>query len=160
MRRQLTWCVIVMALVPVLSGCVERKLMIRSQPSGAPVYIDEKYVGQTQPEFPLEYPFAHYGARRVRVGPIRGEEEMLLYAEKQRVVPVRAPWYETFPLDFFFEAIWPWTLHDVHRLAVFELEPAPATVAAGEERAREVLENAEALRKQAAEELLTLPGDE
>ena len=58
-------------LLLTVTGCVERKMYIRSEPGGAPVWLDETYAGVT----PLEHPFVHYGVRRVRVGPLRDEQQ-------------------------------------------------------------------------------------
>lgn len=130
-------------------GCVERTLLIRSEPAGAPVWVDEQYVGET----PFEYPFAHYGVRRLRVGPLRDENDKLAFEEVEREALVEAPWYETFPLDFFAEVLYPGTLRDEHLLPVFELPPAAAE-RHGEERVQEVREQAGQFRERA---LRTIP---
>jgi len=122
-------------------GCVERVMQIRSEPSGAPVWVDEQYVGQT----PLDHRFAHYGWRRIRVGPIRDAEGKALYREKQLEVEIPAPWYETFPIDFFFEVLYPGRLTDVHALPVIELED---TASVPPDTSREAVER---LRERATE---------
>jgi hypothetical protein len=127
-------------LALALAGCVERILLIRSEPAGAPVYIDETYAGST----PAAVPFTHYGVRRVRVGPVRDEPDNLVYAEQERVVRVEAPWYEVFPIDFFAEVLWPAAVRDVHTVS-FRLQP-PEAGSIGEPAAREALSRAEAYR--------------
>ncbi len=128
------------------AGCVERMMFIRSDPPGAPVWVDEQYVGLT----PVEHEFAHYGWRRVRVGPIRDEQDKVRWREQQRVVQVPAPWYETFPLDFFFEVIYPFRLSDVHELAAFELVPGrSADQPYSEQDTEQLLRQAEEFRRNA-----------
>ena len=145
--RPHTWTfLLVAAVVAGTFGCVERKMFIRSDPPGAPVWLDENFVGVT----PLERPFAHYGVRRVRVGPLRNDVDALTYREKEIDWEVVAPWYETFPLDFFFEVLWPQTLVDEHRLPLFKLAPATEEAAAqGEEHLEQVLKEATKFREQA-----------
>jgi len=98
-------------------------MFIRSEPSGAPVWVDEQYVGET----PVDWSFAHYGWRRVRIGPVRDENDRLLYLEKQIEVKIDAPWYETFPIDFSSEVLYLGRLVDEHVLPVLELDSAAAT---------------------------------
>jgi len=125
-------------------GCVERVLLIRSEPPSAPVYVDEQYAGVT----PLEFPFRHYGTRRVRVGPVRDPGGTLLYGPAEQDFRVVAPWYEKWPIDFLAEVLWPGTLRDVHRVPAFTLTEATHEES-GEEEARQILERAEAFRSEA-----------
>ncbi|MFO8007921.1 MAG: PEGA domain-containing protein [Candidatus Brocadiia bacterium] len=128
------------------TACVERTMLIRSDPSGAPVWVDEQHVGAT----PVEHEFVHYGWRRVRVGPIRDAQDKVRYREQQRVVQVEAPWYEAFPLDFFFEVIYPFRLTDAHEIATFELPPGrPGDQQYTEQDTEQLLERAEQFRREA-----------
>ena len=105
-------------LLALLPGCVERALMIRSDPPGAKVFVDGTEVGTT----PAEIPFDHYGTREVMVrmeGAERGEQAL---APETRLVKVSAPWYQWFPLDLASEFLWPGTIHDEHVIE-FTLEP-------------------------------------
>jgi len=106
-------------------GCVERKMMIRSEPAGAPVWVNDAYAGTT----PLEYRFAFYGTSGIRVGPVRDAQDKLLFQEAQVNYEADAPWYETFPIDFFFEVLWPGKLTDVHEVPEVKLPAAPPTEA-------------------------------
>jgi len=126
------------------TGCVERYMVIRSEPAGAPVWVDEVRIGQT----PLTHPFHHYGTRRVRVGPVRDEGGAIAYGEAERLVEISPPWYEKFPLDFFSEVLYPWTLLDEHTVEFELLPPSEQGEHYGEERAREVLKQAEELRQE------------
>jgi hypothetical protein len=149
-KKPLAWLMAALAFWG-LTGCVERRLVIRSEPSGAPVWLDEVYLGET----PLEHSFAHYGVRRVRVGPVRNEAGRLTHEEVEREAVTESPWYETFPLDFFFEVVYPFRLTDEHALPVFMLPPVPTDPAPhGEERLRELRGQADAFRDRA---LRTIP---
>jgi hypothetical protein len=131
-------------------GCVERRLLIRSEPSGAPVWVDEVPVGQT----PVDYEFAHYGVRRVRVGPLRDEQGNLTHLAAEQLVEVRAPWYETFPIDFFAEVIWPATLVDEHQAPTLQLQEAPeAGRRPTAEEVEQIRERARAYREEALREV-------
>jgi hypothetical protein len=131
-------------LVLLACGCVERRIFIRSYPPGASVWVDEEYVGET----PLAQEFAHYGWRRIRVGPVRNAAGKVLYREQQKELAVRAPWYETFPVDFFFEVVWPFTLRDVHTAPIFVLEPVePVPAASTEDGLDQLLRRADAFRQ-------------
>ncbi len=144
MRPRLT--LLLSALLLACTGCVERRMLIRSDPVDAPVWIDEVYVGNT----PVDYSFAHYGWRRVRIGPIRGEGERTLYQEKEFETKVVAPWYETFPIDFFAEVLYPGVLRDIHELPVIELDSAEIVPGSYDAQAvEELLQQAELMREQA-----------
>ena len=98
-------------LLPLLTGCVERKLLIRSDPEGAVVLLDEDRIGET----PVEVPFVYYGTRRIAVSK-KGHRPVF------RTIELHPPWYQYFPLDFFFEVIFPFTMTDT-QLVDLELRP-------------------------------------
>lgn len=110
----------------LLSGCVERRIYVRSDPPGADVYIDGEFVGKTRdakdPEGPFYVNFIYYGTR----------EYTLRKPGFQTVsgsVKLEVPWYEYPPIDFFAEVLTPWIIVDEHYVEV-KLEPAkPADVA-------------------------------
>jgi len=132
-------------LLAMCLGCVERKMVVRSEPAGAPVWIDEEAVGTT----PLEHPFAHYGLRRVRVGPIRDEKGRVAYGASERVVEVDAPWFQVFPIDFFTEVLWPGKMVDTHELNfVLERQEARPELY-GKESAERIRGEAEQFREKA-----------
>ena len=119
-------------------------MLIRSDPTGAPVWLDEQPVGAT----PLDLPFTHYGARRIRVGPLRDENDKRTHAEMERVVEVEPPWYEKWPIDFFAEALYPGRLIDEHRVPPFVL-PTVGIAPEDEDRAKRLRADAEAFRERA-----------
>jgi hypothetical protein len=127
-------------------GCVERRMLIRSEPPGAPVWVDDVPVGVT----PLDHPFKHYGLREIRVGPILNEEGWTAHTEMTRVVDFNAPWYETFPVDFFFEVLYPVTLVDEHEVPVFVLGPSrPEESVVPDDAIQRLRDRAEAFREEA-----------
>jgi hypothetical protein len=145
MTGKLAVCLTVLLAALAVAGCVERKMLIRSEPPAAPVWVDEEYAGVT----PLDYPFAFYGGRRIRVGPIRDENQKVVYREMERVVEVEGPWYDDFPFDLFLE-IYPHKLIREHPVPTFELarwDEGPQRPAA--ERLREVEEQAKEFRTKA-----------
>jgi hypothetical protein len=97
-------------LAPLATGCVERALVVRSDPPGAQVFVDGRAIGTT----PARLPFDHYGTREVMVRMERRESagETVPLAPVTRMVEIDAPWYQYFPLDFAAEFLWPWTIVD------------------------------------------------
>ena len=86
---------ILIAFACVLSlGCVERRLMITSEPAGALVYLNDQEVGRT----PLEVPFTWYGTYDVRL-------EREGYQTLQTEQLAERPWWETPGPDLFAEAL-------------------------------------------------------
>jgi hypothetical protein len=156
------------ALAIACGACVTRRIAIRSTPPGAPVWLDEKYVGKT----PVDVPFVHYGKRKLQVGPIHAagagsmsaegavdEKEAAEgraapaagYAAHRRMIDLRAPWYDWFPIDLVTNILVPWTI--INEVPV-QVTLAPSGEKAGEaqavvERARAVRARAEAFRKRA-----------
>ena len=89
------------------AGCVERKLLLRSDPPGARVLLNGVEVGAT----PVDVPFQTYGVFEVVASvPQR--------ARLRTLAPIRPPWWETIPLDFFVEVLWPGTVHDYHTVTL------------------------------------------
>lgn len=77
-------------------GCVHRRLTIRSNPPAAKVYVDGRDAGLT----PATVDFTYYATREIRlVKP--GYETMT------KLVPVRTPWYQVPPFDFFSDNLLP-----------------------------------------------------
>ena len=111
-RNPATALVIAVACAAALAGCVERRMVIRSQPAGARLLLDlEEIEGRT----PLELPFQWGGTR-----------EVVLLAPGYEVFEGRARledrWHSYFPLDLFAELLYPGTIEDVQAFD-FELTP-------------------------------------
>ena len=94
-------------------GCVERRMILATAPSGAIVY-DEK--NQPIGAGPVDKPFTYYGKYQFRIA-MDGYETLVV---EQRV---RSPWYELPGFDFISENVIPWTIRDVRRFT-YVLQPA------------------------------------
>jgi hypothetical protein len=100
----------------VLAGCVERLLVIRSQPTGAEVYIDGEKRGVT----PHTEKYAYYGTREVTLAK-KG------YRTYRQNIVLNAPWWQVFPMDLLTDVALPFTITDRVDLEVpLEKEPAGA----------------------------------
>jgi hypothetical protein len=104
---------LVLTAMLVCGGCVVRKLIVRSEPPGATVYVNSREEGKT----PLVKTFDFYGSREITL-------RMDGYKTASKIVKPAAPWYQYFPLDFFTEILLPIRLTDRHEYS-FTLEPLP-----------------------------------
>lgn len=103
---------VVMGLLALgASGCVERTLTIRSEPSDALVHLNDVEVGRT----PVTVPFRFYGVYDVR---IEKEGHQTLHA----AADAEAPWWELPGPDLFAEIL-PGD-REVNLAFSYELEPA------------------------------------
>ena len=93
------------------AGCIERALVIESDPAGAEVRLNGTLVGTT----PVWVPFRHYGDYEIE---LRKEG----FATLAVAEPVRAPFYARFPLCLFTELLWPGRIRDERYLS-YTLEP-------------------------------------
>ncbi len=94
------------------SGCVERRMIIRTNPPGAAVYVDDNEVAGLTP---VAISPIYYGTRKIRLVKDGCETLTLLQS-------VPAPWYEFPPLDFISETLVPGTIRDV-RTFDYQLQP-------------------------------------
>ena len=90
---------------------MQRRLIVRSQPEGAFVTIDNQPIGYT----PLKVPFTYYGTRDIQLE----KDGFKTIKVRERV---RAPWYEKVPLSFIADNFAGREIRD-ERLLDFELEP-------------------------------------
>jgi len=103
MAARLRVCLLGMALLAGATGCVERRMVIYTDPVGA-IVSDEK--NQPMGASPVDRTFTYYGKYRWTIAK-DGYETLVV---EQRV---RAPWYELPGLDFIAENLIPWTIRDV-----------------------------------------------
>jgi hypothetical protein len=108
--RSLGW-LLVMLVCALDTGCVQRRLTIRSNPPGALVYIDDYQIGTT----PVSTDFVYYGTRKVRL--VKGGYETL-----EVLQPIPTPWYQYPGLDFVSENLVPGEIRD-ERVVDFQLQP-------------------------------------
>ena len=109
--RRTAWIMGVLASAGLLSGCVERRFVVTSEPPGAVVLHNNQPVGPA----PADESFVYYGNHHFTL--VRDGYETL---QVDQAVP--SPWYEYPGLDFISENLVPWTIRDVRRLT-FPLQP-------------------------------------
>lgn len=97
-----------------LSGCVERALVITSEPPGADVTVNQQWKGKT----PYVVPFKHYGVYDIWIEHSGYEENgrMVKFYPMHVGEPIKAPAYQYAGVDFVSEVLLPTTLQDVHNL--------------------------------------------
>jgi hypothetical protein len=82
--------VILIASAAILTGCVERKLTINTEPAGATVILNDEEIGTS----PVTVSFNWYGDYNIRITK-EGYETLKTHRE------LKGPWYDVFPFDFF-----------------------------------------------------------
>ncbi len=100
-----------LAVLAAETGCVQRRLTIRSSPPGAVVYVGNQEIGTT----PISHDFIYYGSRDITLVK-DGFETLKVKAE------IPAPWYDLPGIDFFSENVVPKEIRD-HRTLDFQLQP-------------------------------------
>lgn len=113
------------------TGCVRRRLHVRSNPPGALVYVDNQQIGTT----PCAVDFIYYGTREIRL--VKPGYETLTVNQ-----PIPAPWYQIPPIDFVAENLVPAKIRD-NRTVCFNLEPQIV------HPIEQVIERGEQLRREA-----------
>ncbi len=107
-RRGVCLALLLLAFAP---GCVRRRMIVRSNPPGAMVYVDNQAIGMT----PAATDFVYYGTRELRL--VKPGFETLTVNQ-----PIPAPWYQIPPLDFVSENIVPRKIQDYRTLS-YDLVP-------------------------------------
>lgn len=130
MTLPLRLTVLAIGCICICGGCVQRRMIVRSNPPGAVVYIDDYEVGTT----PVATNFTYYGTRKIRL--VKNGYETLTVMQ-----PVPAPWYQWTPFDFIAENLIPGKIHDTR---TFEYPLVPQLVVPPEQ----LLERAEGLRRE------------
>lgn len=102
-------CVIISML---LSGCVERKLTIKTNPEDALVTLNDEEIGLS----PVTVNFNWYGDYYVRIQK-EGYDTLNTHRE------LKGPWYDYFPFDFFAQIVNPSRIVDTYEWT-FDLAPA------------------------------------
>ncbi len=104
-KKKLAAALMAVCAVAGFGGCVERKIVIGSDPPGALVMLNDVEVGRT----PISVPFLWYGDYDVR---LRLEKNVgtpenpiikryYLHTDKKTVTP----WFEIIPIDLFAELL-------------------------------------------------------
>lgn len=110
-RKLIRHGALALLLIAAASGCVQRRLTIRSNPPGAVVYVDNYEIGTT----PVAVDYVYYGTRKIRL--VKDGFETLTVMQ-----PLPAPWFEFPGLDFFSENVNPHEIRD-ERTLDFQLQP-------------------------------------
>jgi hypothetical protein len=114
----------------LITGCVERKLTINTKPQGALVLLNDEEIGTS----PVTVSFEWYGDYWVRISK-EGYETLNTHR------PLKGPWYDGFPFDFFAQIVSPKRIVDSYEWT-FELEPKKQI------SREELIKNAEILKRQ------------
>ncbi|MEN1681599.1 MAG: PEGA domain-containing protein [Planctomycetota bacterium] len=104
---------VLVALVALLatSGCVRRRLTVRTNPPGALVYVDNQQIGTS----PCSVDFTYYGTREIRM--VKPGYETLTINQ-----PIPSPWWQKPGIDFVSENLVPLKIRD-NRQVSFNLIP-------------------------------------
>jgi len=126
------WSLSVAGLIAslLLSGCVERKLTINTEPQGAIVVLNDEEIGTS----PVTTSFEWYGDYTVRIS----KEGFQTLKTHQML---KAPWYDYCPFDLFANCLNPKRTVDSYEWS-FTL--APQT----EPNREEIIKDAQKLKKQ------------
>ncbi len=110
-RKTCLYIVWGLAFCMLLSGCVERRLVINTAPQGAIVILNDEQLGVS----PATTSFKWYGDYSVRLSRDG-------YATLNTHRNLKAPWYDYFPFDFFAQVVYPGQIVDTYEWT-FELAP-------------------------------------
>lgn len=114
-QRKIILLTVILALLTVSnSACVRRKLTIRTEPTGADVYFNDKYMGTT----PVEFDFEWYWKHLVVI-----EKEG--YKKLKNYETIKAPPYMWIPFDLVIELL-PVPVRDYRELT-YQLTPEEDT---------------------------------
>ncbi len=137
-RSRLASAAILLSLLALLqTGCLRRRLTVRTNPPGAQVYVDRQLIGTS----PASSSFTYYGTRHVEVVADGYRTEKVLRN-------LNPPWYQLPPLDFISETLWPAEIRDER---IIDITLTPEQPLASEE----LTARANTLRLQAAQGMAT-----
>lgn len=102
---------LMLAVCAVLTGCVQRRFTVRSNPPGAVVYVDDYEIGTT----PVSHDFVYYGTRKIRL--VKDGYETLTVMQQ-----FPTPWWQFIGLDFITENLVPGEIRD-ERVLDYQLQP-------------------------------------
>lgn len=94
------------------SGCMHRRLTIRSDPPGALVLVDGEEIGTT----PVGFDYTYYGTRSIT---------LIKDGYQTKTVPLKlgTPWYQVFPLEIISDNFAGRKINDWREVS-YALEPA------------------------------------
>jgi hypothetical protein len=106
-----TLLVTALLLVSAGSGCVHRRMTIRTDPPGALVEVNGERLGLT----PQSLDFTYYGTREITLS-APGYETLTVSQ------PVPPPWYQVFPVEFVADNLLPFRVTNRHDFT-YRLQP-------------------------------------
>lgn len=137
-RSRLALTALMLSLLALsFTGCLRRRLTVRTNPPGAQVYVDRQLIGTS----PASSSFTYYGTRHVEVVADGYRTEKVLRN-------LNPPWYQLPPLDFISETLWPGEIRDER---IIDITLTPEQPLASEE----LTARANTLRLQAAQGMAT-----
>lgn len=106
MKKRIFELLLAVAAVGLLfsAGCVERRLTINTQPTGAIVVLNDEEIGES----PVTTAFNWYGDYNVRISK-EGYETLKTHRM------LKGPWYDKFPFDFFAQVVNPKRIVDSYQ---------------------------------------------
>lgn len=126
-----TLFILLSATLLLSSGCVRRRMTVRTNPPGATVSVDNQLIGTS----PAATSFVYYGTRELRIEKDGFRTETI----RRKIKP---PWYQLPVIEFFSETLWPGEIRDER---IIDVELVPQAI----EPTGNVLGRAEMLRSQA-----------
>jgi hypothetical protein len=138
-NSHILWAIVALGIFTIPSGCVRRRLTVRTNPPGAMVYVDHQPIGQT----PVSHSFTYYGTRHFEI--VRDG-----YKTEKFLRTFNPPWYQIPPLDFFAENVWPYEKRD-ERIVDVQLTPDQPIAT------ESLIANGESLRLQAGQGIAVAP---
>jgi hypothetical protein len=120
-------------LVASQSGCIRKRMTVRTNPPGAMVYVDRQPIGLS----PVSTNYTYYGTRNFEI--VRDG-----YRTERFLRRFNPPWYAIPPLDFVSETLWPFERRD-ERIIDVQLTPDPVVTSDA------LIDSGEQLRLQASQ---------
>jgi hypothetical protein len=99
-------------LICLTTGCVERRLTIRTSPDAALVTLNDEEIGTSPVTTSFQW-YADYNVRVTKPG----------YQTLETHKRLKAPWYDHFPFDFIAQVLYPGRIVDEYDWS-FDLAPA------------------------------------
>lgn len=115
MRNSAQLCIrlgLAVVLMLVVSGCVERRLTIRTTPEDAQVTLNDEEIGTSPVTVSFQW-YADYTVRVTKPG----------YETLETHKKLKAPWYDHFPFDFVAQILTPQHIVDEYEWT-FDLKPS------------------------------------
>ena len=111
-----THCFVVLVILVgsvISTGCLRRRMTVRTNPPGATVYVDKQRIGIS----PASTNYTYYAKRNIELVQDGYRTERFLRNFNPR-------WYSIPPLDFFTETLWPFEVRD-ERIIDVQMTPEP-----------------------------------